>query len=71
MENDREPLSESVREEGRNDEWPFWPPYVSEGCVWSIWADSSKSLVLALYYTHTHKLGQRERRRERESLPET
>lgn len=25
MENDRELLSESVREAGRNDEWPLWP----------------------------------------------
>lgn len=30
MENDRELLSESVRGAGRNDEWPFWPPYVRE-----------------------------------------
>lgn len=30
MENDRELLSESGREAGTNDEWPFWPPYVRE-----------------------------------------
>lgn len=44
-----------------------------ERCYWGIWADSSKSLVLALYYTHAHTLGEsrQERRRERESPRDT
>lgn len=42
-------------------------------CYWSIWADNSKSLVLAVYETHSHILGERwrERRRERESARDT
>lgn len=31
MENGRERLSESLREGGKNDEWPFWPPYGAFG----------------------------------------
>lgn len=41
-----------------------------ERCYWSIWADSSKSLVLVLY-EHTLRERQRERRRERESTRDT
>lgn len=41
-------------------------------CYWSIWADNSKSLVLAVYETHSHTHWGRGGEREggRESEPE-